>query len=84
MQPSHSRPEQRDPVDRLLTVPNLLSLIRLAGVPLLLWLLLGSQQDLLAVTVLAVAGLTDWLDGKLARWLDQSSRLGEVLDPAVD
>ncbi|MFN2496885.1 MAG: CDP-alcohol phosphatidyltransferase family protein [Pseudonocardiaceae bacterium] len=84
MQPSHPRPEQRDPADRLLTVPNLLSLIRLAGVPLLLWLLLGSQQDLLAVLVLAVAGLTDWLDGKIARWLDQSSRLGEVLDPAVD
>lgn len=73
-----------DPADRLFTVPNVLSLLRLAGVPLFLWLLLGPQYDLLAMLVLALSGLTDWLDGKLARWLDQSSRLGELLDPAVD
>ena len=84
MQPSYPRPETVCAADRLLTVPNLLSLVRLAGLPLLLWLLLGSRQDLLAVLVLALAGLTDWLDGKIARWLDQSSRLGEILDPAVD
>jgi cardiolipin synthase len=84
VQPGHSGPEQRSPADRLLTVPNLLSLIRLAGVPLLLWLLLGPQQDLLAILLLVLAGVTDWLDGKIARWLDQSSRLGEMLDPAVD
>lgn len=69
---------------RVLTVPNVLSLLRLAGVPLFLWLVLGPQHDLLAVLVLAVSGVTDWLDGKLARWLDQSSKLGAVLDPAVD
>ncbi len=74
----------RDPADRLLTVPNMLSLLRLAGVPLFLWLLLGPQHDLLAMLVLAVSGLTDWLDGKLARMLNQSSRLGALLDPAVD
>jgi cardiolipin synthase len=74
----------RDPVDRLLTVPNVLSLLRLAGVPLFLWLLLGPRYDLLAVLVLALSGLTDWLDGKLARLLNQSSRLGALLDPAVD
>jgi cardiolipin synthase (CMP-forming) len=73
-----------DQVDRLLTVPNVLSLLRLAGVPLFLWLLLGPQYDLLAMLVLALSGITDWLDGKLARLLDQSSRLGELLDPAVD
>lgn len=70
--------------DRLLTVPNVLSLLRLAGVPLFLWLLLGPQYDLLAMLVLALSGITDWLDGKLARLLNQSSRLGELLDPAVD
>ena len=70
--------------DRVLTVPNALSALRLAGVPLFLWLLLGPQADLLAVVVLAVSGITDWLDGKLARWLDQYSRLGELLDPGVD
>ncbi len=68
----------------MLTVPNVLSLLRLAGVPLFLWLLLGPQQDLLAMVLLAVSGATDWLDGKLARWLDQSSKLGALLDPAVD
>jgi cardiolipin synthase len=73
-----------DSPDRLLTVPNVLSLLRLAGVPLFLWLLLGPQYDLLAMLVLALSGITDWLDGKLARLLNQSSRLGELLDPAVD
>ena len=88
MQPSELRPgagaQPADPADRVLTVPNALSLLRLAGVPLFLWLLLGPQQDLLAVLLLAVSGATDWLDGKLARWLDQSSKLGAVLDPVVD
>jgi cardiolipin synthase len=65
-------------------VPNVLSLLRLAGVPLFLWLLLSRHHDLLAVFVLALSGLTDWLDGKLARLLNQSSRLGALLDPAVD
>ncbi len=75
----------RDPADRLLTVPNVLSLLRLAGVPLFLWLLLGRpHHDLLAVLVLGLSGLTDWLDGKLARLLNQSSRFGALLDPAVD
>lgn len=84
VQPSHPQPEAPDPADRLLTVPNVLSLLRLAGVPLFLWLLLGPHYDLLAMLVLALSGLTDWLDGKLARLLNQSSRLGELLDPAVD
>ncbi|HEX2297571.1 MAG TPA: CDP-alcohol phosphatidyltransferase family protein [Pseudonocardiaceae bacterium] len=84
MQPSHPQPTAGQPPERLVTVPNVLSLLRLAGVPLFLWLLLGPQYDLLAVLVLALSGLTDWLDGKIARWLDQSSRLGELLDPAVD
>ena len=83
VQPSHAQPEAPDPADRLLTVPNVLSLLRLAGVPLFLWLLLGPHYDLLAMLVLALAGLTDWLDGKLARLLNQSSRLGALLDPAV-
>ena len=70
--------------DRVLTVPNLLSFLRLAGVPLFLWLLLGPWADVLALVVLITAGFTDWLDGKLARWLDQTSRLGMLLDPAAD
>jgi cardiolipin synthase len=80
----HAGNADAGPEHRWLTVPNLLSLLRLAGVPLFLWLLLGPHADALAVVVLAVAGLTDWLDGKLARWLNQSSRLGQLLDPTVD
>jgi cardiolipin synthase len=70
--------------DRVWTLPNALSVLRLLGVPLFLWLLLGPEADGWAVAVLMVSGLTDWLDGKLARWLDQSSRLGALLDPAAD
>ena len=70
--------------ERVLTVPNLLSLLRLLGVPLFLWLLLGPEADGWAIVVLAVGGFTDWADGKLARLLDQYSRLGALLDPAVD
>lgn len=70
--------------ERVWTVPNILSFLRLAGVPLFLWLLLGPKADLLALIVLVVAGLSDWLDGKLARWLNQGSRLGALLDPAAD
>jgi cardiolipin synthase len=70
--------------DRLLTVPNVLSVVRLAGVPLFLWLLLGPKADGWALVVLVASGVTDWLDGKLARWLNQTSRLGTLLDPAAD
>ncbi len=70
--------------DRVLTIPNALSVLRLAGVPLFLWLLLGPEQDGWAIVVLAVSGFTDWLDGKLARWLDQASRIGALLDPLAD
>ncbi len=70
--------------DRLLTVPNVLSVLRLIGVPVFLWLLLVERADGWAFALLVVSGLTDFLDGKLARLLDQSSRLGALLDPFVD
>jgi cardiolipin synthase (CMP-forming) len=70
--------------DRILTVPNLLSVLRLLGVPLFLWLLLGPHQDGWALAVLAVSGFTDWADGVLARKLNQTSRVGALLDPAAD
>ena len=70
--------------DRIWTLPNALSVLRLLGVPLFLWLLLGPEADGWAVLVLMVSGITDWADGKLARWLDQGSRLGALLDPAAD
>jgi len=70
--------------DRVVTLPNALSVLRLLGVPLFLWLLLGPQADGWAVVVLMVAGFTDWADGKLARALGQGSKLGALLDPAAD
>ena len=74
-------------MDRVLTIPNALSAARLAGVPVFLWLVLGPRSataDYWAVALLIVAGATDWLDGKIARALNQGSRLGQVLDPAAD
>ena len=58
--------------------------LRLLGVPLFLWLVLGPQADLWALGVLAAAGLSDWLDGKIARAWNQTSRLGTLLDPMAD
>lgn len=70
---------------RVLTIPNLLSFLRLLGVPFFLWLLIsGDTADYWAVVLLAVAGGTDWLDGYLARTWGQRSRLGQVLDPMAD
>ena len=59
-------------------------MLRLLGVPVFLWLLLGPEEDGWALVILMVSGFTDWLDGKLARWLNQGSRLGALLDPAAD
>jgi cardiolipin synthase len=72
------------PGDRVFTVPNLISMARLAGVPVFLWLVIVPQADWWAVGLLIAAGLSDWLDGKLARAWNQQSRLGQVLDPAAD
>jgi cardiolipin synthase len=69
--------------DRVWTVPNVLSFTRLLGVPLFLWLVLV-EYDWWALGILIFAGMSDWLDGKLARMLNQASRLGTVLDPAAD
>ena len=66
------------------TLPNLLSVLRLAGVPLFLWLVLGPEEDAWALVVLMVSGVTDFLDGWLARKLDQQSVLGQILDPVAD
>jgi cardiolipin synthase len=66
------------------TLPNAISGLRLLGVPLFLWLVLGPEADVLALLLLMVSGITDWLDGFLARRLDQASKLGEILDPVAD
>jgi cardiolipin synthase len=78
-----AEPRLRDR-DRVLTVPNVLSLIRLVLVPVFLWLLLVEHADAWATGILMFTGASDWADGKIARLMNQSSRLGELLDPAVD
>jgi cardiolipin synthase len=69
---------------RVLTIPNIISIIRLAGVPLFLWLILVPQADAWALAVLAVSGISDYADGYLARKLHQTSKLGAILDPVAD
>jgi CDP-diacylglycerol--glycerol-3-phosphate 3-phosphatidyltransferase len=72
------------PTDQIVTLPNLLSLLRLAGVPLFLYLILGPHADGWALGILMVSGLTDYADGKLARAFNQVSRIGATLDPLAD
>jgi cardiolipin synthase len=74
--------EARD--TRVWTLPNLLSTARLAGVPLFLWLVLGPEYDGWALVVLAVSGATDYADGWLARRLNQTTVVGQILDPVAD
>jgi cardiolipin synthase len=76
-----------EPGDQILTIPNAISVARLAGVPVFLWLVLGVRTpagDWWAVGLLIASGASDWLDGKIARALHQQSRLGQLLDPAAD
>ena len=70
--------------NRVLTIPNLVSFARLATVPVFWWLLLAEERVALAALVVLVVGATDWVDGFLARRLDQVSRFGAVLDPVAD
>src|SRR5665811_664566 len=72
------------PTSRVLTIPNIISIVRLGGVPLFLWLVLGPEADGWAVAVLMASGISDYLDGYLARRLNQTSKLGEILDPVAD
>ncbi|BBY37032.1 CDP-diacylglycerol--glycerol-3-phosphate 3-phosphatidyltransferase [Mycobacterium mantenii] len=72
------------PPNRVLTVPNVLSVVRLALIPVFVYALLVAHANGWAVAILMFSGASDWADGKIARLLDQSSRLGVLLDPAVD
>ncbi|MDA8292594.1 MAG: CDP-alcohol phosphatidyltransferase family protein [Actinomycetota bacterium] len=71
-------------LDRVLTVPNGLSVARVVLLGLFCFLLLGTGDRVAAAAVLAVAGATDFLDGYVARHFDQVTTVGKVLDPTVD
>jgi len=70
--------------DRVLTIPNLLSVVRLLCAPLFLWLLFDRHDRLGAALLLGGLGLTDWVDGYVARHFHQVSTVGKVLDPTAD
>ena len=70
--------------DRVLTVPNVISGVRLACVPLFVYLLLGAEERRAAAVLLATLGATDWVDGYIARRWNQVSTVGKVLDPVAD
>jgi cardiolipin synthase len=70
--------------DHVLTVPNALSVLRLVLIGVFVYLLLGVHAYGWATAVLMISGFSDWADGKIARLMNQYSRLGELLDPAVD
>ena len=69
---------------RVWTVPNALSMLRLLGVPVFLYLVLGPHRDGLAILLLIASGITDYLDGEIARRFGSYSRLGQLLDPLAD
>jgi cardiolipin synthase (CMP-forming) len=68
----------------IVTLPNVLSLGRLACIPVFLWLLFGRDDRLNAALLLGFLGATDWIDGSIARRFGQVSELGKVLDPTAD
>lgn len=70
--------------DKILTIPNLVSFIRLAAIPVFWWLLLGEDNVAAATILFALVATTDWIDGYLARRLGQVSKLGKALDPVAD
>ena len=71
------------PVDRVLTLPNALSTLRLLGVPAFIWAI-ATQHDAIALAILVASGITDYLDGKIARHYGLVSRVGQLLDPLAD
>ncbi|MGH9088076.1 MAG: CDP-alcohol phosphatidyltransferase family protein [Acidimicrobiales bacterium] len=76
--------EGEEGLDRILTVPNAITGVRLLCVPLFVWLLFGAGRQTAAAILLGVLGATDWVDGKVARRFHQVSTMGKVLDPLAD
>jgi cardiolipin synthase len=82
--PAHVAAPAAAASDRVLTIPNVISVARLLCVPVFLWLLFVADERVAAATLLALLGITDFVDGWVARRFDQVSELGKVLDPVAD
>ena len=70
--------------NKIFTIPNILSMVRLCLIPVILWLYLGKQDYLLTGIVVVISGLTDVVDGTIARKFNMISDVGKVLDPIAD
>lgn len=79
-----ARLEQPERSNRILTVPNVITIVRLACLPVFLWLLFARDDRLAAGILLGVLGITDFADGYIARHFGQVSELGKILDPTAD
>lgn len=77
-------PRSTDGEDRILTIPNAITVVRLSLMPVFLWLLFGKEDRATAAWLLAGLGITDFLDGWIARRFDQVSNIGKILDPVAD
>ncbi|MEX2552029.1 MAG: CDP-alcohol phosphatidyltransferase family protein [Actinomycetota bacterium] len=71
-------------LDRIVTVPNLISTARIALIPVFGWAFLTGSRDTFALILLIVIGCSDWVDGYVARKTGQVSKLGKLLDPVAD
>jgi cardiolipin synthase len=76
--------DAQEGLDRILTAPNVITMVRLLCIPLFLWLLFGAHQQTAAAGLLAALGATDWIDGFVARRYHQVSNFGKILDPTAD
>jgi cardiolipin synthase len=74
----------RPETDRILTIPNLLSFLRIATIPLFVWLIVDEDTTQIGLVVFVIVLATDWVDGAIARSTGQVSELGKVLDPVSD
>ncbi|MET4002628.1 MULTISPECIES: CDP-alcohol phosphatidyltransferase family protein [Arthrobacter] len=77
-------PTNMDASNAILTIPNLITVVRFLGTPLFVWLVLAREEYGWGVFVLAMMGCTDWIDGYVARKLHQTSQLGRIMDPLAD
>jgi cardiolipin synthase len=82
-QPALDQPAGASGGQRILTVPNVISAVRLLCIPVFCWLLFDAHR-VGAFVMLGALGATDWIDGWIARRFDQGSELGKILDPVAD